>query len=75
MIKQLKSLFAPPPAIALAAAELEEARRLLLEAETQAEHFQHRVNFLRGVIKRLDGYIAPPPVDYNATFIDARQEC
>lgn len=59
MIKQLKSLFAPPPAIAIAAAERDEARRLLLEAETQAEHYQHRVNFLRGVIRRLDGYLAP----------------
>lgn len=74
MIKQLKALFSPPPALAIAAVERDEARRQLLEAETQAEHYQHRVNFLRGVIQRLDGYLAPAPVDYNTTFVGTHSE-
>ena len=55
----IKKLFTPPTAMALAEIELNEARRQLLAAETQAEHYQHRVNFLKGVIRRLDAYMAP----------------
>lgn len=56
VIQKIKKLFAAPPATVLAAAELAEARRQLLEAETLAEHYRHRVTFLRGVIQRLNSY-------------------
>jgi hypothetical protein len=50
--------FKTPTAMALAEVELAEARRMLLQAETQAEYFHHRVAFLRSNIARLNGYLS-----------------
>ena len=60
MIEYIKSLFRPMEASVLAVSELEDAKRKLLEAQTNLEYAQALVAFRQAQIKRLTNYIGEP---------------
>jgi hypothetical protein len=57
MIKQIKSLFARPTDIEMARAELEKAKRELLESLTLSEYYLSAVEFQKTRISRLTAYL------------------
>jgi len=56
MIETLKRWFSPPPALVLAARELEEARRGLLGAQSSREYADGLCRYYESKIKRLNSY-------------------
>lgn len=57
MMKELKKLWSTPSAEALALRELEDAKRSLLESQTNREYAESMVKFREAQIKRLTTYI------------------
>lgn len=57
MIEYLKSLWQTPSAESLALRELEEAKRRLLEAQTNREYADSMCKFREAQIRRLTAYI------------------
>ena len=57
MMDYLKSLFRTPEALSLAATELEDAKRKLLDAQTSLEYAQAMVKFREAQINRLSKYL------------------
>jgi hypothetical protein len=57
MINELKKMWTTPSAEALALRELEDAKRKLLEAQTNREYADSMVKFREAQIKRLTAYI------------------
>ena len=53
----LTKLFRKPTAKELAARDLEDARRSLLQEQARAEYHQKMAEFYRGVMHRLSNYI------------------
>lgn len=57
MVKELKKLWSTPSAEVLALRELEDAKRSLLESQTNREYAESMCKFREAQIKRLTTYI------------------
>lgn len=57
MINEFKKFWAAPSAEVIAMRELEDAKRKLLEAQTNREYIESVVKFREAQIKRLTAYI------------------
>jgi len=57
MMKELKKLWSTPSAEVLALRELEDAKRSLLESQTNREYAESMCKFREAQIKRLTTYI------------------
>ena len=53
----IRAWFTPPPALVLAARELEEARRGLLAAQSGREYADSSVRYYEAKIRRLTAYL------------------
>ena len=57
MIQKIRAWFTPPPALVLAARELEEAKRGLLGAQSSREYADGLCRYYKSKIKRLNAYV------------------
>lgn len=61
MWNKIKAMFAPPGATAIAARELEEARRQLLAAQSGREYAEAMCQYHSAKIERLANYLRREP--------------
>ena len=57
MIETVKRWLSPPPALVLAARELEDAKRGLLSAQSSREYADGMCKYYESKIKRLNAYL------------------